>query len=69
VLISNRHYWHLYSGEIPTIMKLFPCITNKARVLPENSAASRNKKQLTAYSQWVCGADAGDHVWFMYAVF
>ena len=46
-------------------MKLFPCITNKARVLPENSAANRNKKQLTAYSQWVCGADAGDNVWFM----
>jgi hypothetical protein len=64
-LITNRYYWHLYSGETPTIMKFFPCFTNTARVLPENSAGYANKKQINVYSPWVCGADAGENVWFM----
>jgi hypothetical protein len=53
----------LYSGEIPSFMKFFPCFTNTARVLPENSAGYANKKKLNAYSPWICGADAGENVW------
>ena len=47
-------------------MKFFPCFTNKARILPENSAGYKHKKQINAYSSWICGADAGENVWFMY---
>jgi hypothetical protein len=46
-------------------MKMFPCFTHQARVLPENSAGCNHKKQMNAYSPWICGADAGEKIWFM----